>query len=414
MQAAPVPDDLDRLGRQVELPAVLGGGRAGVAGDVDGEHAQVDRFALEGATVVEAGEQQEVLDEVLHAHRLGLDPRQGVHDPLGHGLALPAGELGVAADRGERRAQLVAGVGDELPHPRLRGLPCPQRAVDVVEHAVEGQADLTDLGARVDVLHALGERDVPGAQLELGDPTRGAGDPFERLQGPAHEVGPAQPDADEADEARADDDERDAVERRVDRLDGDAGDRRPTVLGAHRDEAVGADVLSEVDRPRPGADAGLGEIGDLARVETVVLAGRVDGVVERCAALVGGDGPVAEHEVQDGVAAACGRSATGAADGDRGLGAVDRADEALRGLLQVLVDLLGEVLPGGEARQRARHRRDGEEEEEDRGDELGPQGPRGRAAKGGHGAGLRTYPAPRRVWIIGSRPASIFLRRYEM
>ena len=28
-------------------------------------------------------------------------------------------------------------------------------------------------------------------------------------------------------------------------------------------------------------------------------------------------------------------------------------------------------------------------------------------------AGLRTYPAPRRVWIIGSRPLSIFLRRYE-
>ena len=26
-------------------------------------------------------------------------------------------------------------------------------------------------------------------------------------------------------------------------------------------------------------------------------------------------------------------------------------------------------------------------------------------------AGLRTYPAPRMVWIIGSRPASIFLRR---
>lgn len=29
-------------------------------------------------------------------------------------------------------------------------------------------------------------------------------------------------------------------------------------------------------------------------------------------------------------------------------------------------------------------------------------------------AGLRTYPAPRTVWIIGERPTSIFLRRYEM
>ncbi|KNB52431.1 hypothetical protein AC230_10750 [Streptomyces caatingaensis] len=31
-----------------------------------------------------------------------------------------------------------------------------------------------------------------------------------------------------------------------------------------------------------------------------------------------------------------------------------------------------------------------------------------------YGAGLSTYPMPRRVWIIGARPASIFLRRYEM
>ncbi len=29
-------------------------------------------------------------------------------------------------------------------------------------------------------------------------------------------------------------------------------------------------------------------------------------------------------------------------------------------------------------------------------------------------AALIMYPAPRTVWIIGSRPVSIFLRRYEM
>ena len=38
---------------------------------------------------------------------------------------------------------------------------------------------------------------------------------------------------------------------------------------------------------------------------------------------------------------------------------------------------------------------------------------RGRPDDGGgaHVAGLRTYPTPRMVWIIGSRPASTFLRR---
>ena len=34
-----------------------------------------------------------------------------------------------------------------------------------------------------------------------------------------------------------------------------------------------------------------------------------------------------------------------------------------------------------------------------------------RAVESGHDAGFRTYPAPRIVWIIGSRPASTFLRR---
>ena len=47
----------------------------------------------------------------------------------------------------------------------------------------------------------------------------------------------------------------------------------------------------------------------------------------------------------------------------------------------------------------------------------GPQRPRPRRPDAGQqprrvsAAGLRTYPAPRSVWIIGSRPLSIFLRR---
>ena len=47
----------------------------------------------------------------------------------------------------------------------------------------------------------------------------------------------------------------------------------------------------------------------------------------------------------------------------------------------------------------------------------GPQRPRPRRRRRGRAAaqraGLRTYPAPRRVWIIGVAPVSIFLRRYE-
>ncbi len=40
-----------------------------------------------------------------------------------------------------------------------------------------------------------------------------------------------------------------------------------------------------------------------------------------------------------------------------------------------------------------------------------PRAQRAQHAQPGSAAGLSTYPAPRMVWIIGGRPASIFLRR---
>ena len=82
-----------------------------------------------------------------HPGRLVLDP---AHHPvqlvrLGD-RALPV-ELGEAADRGQRRAQLVAGVGDEPAHPvlgragrGLRGLPGAERRLDLAEHRVQRAA----------------------------------------------------------------------------------------------------------------------------------------------------------------------------------------------------------------------------------------------------------------------------------
>ena len=85
-------------------------------------------------------------------HPLGLrrDPaRARARSSADSGAA--AGQLGVAADRGQRGAQLVAGVGDELAQPHLAVLAGLQRGADVVEHLVERGADLADLGARVGV-----------------------------------------------------------------------------------------------------------------------------------------------------------------------------------------------------------------------------------------------------------------------
>ena len=128
--------------------------------------------AGERAAGVQPGEQQQVLDEGGHPGGLGLDPAQRVAGVGADGLVAAAGEFGVAADGGERGAQLVAGVGDELPYPRLALLPGVQRGTDVVEHPVERGADLADLGARVGVGlgHPLVQRDLAAVQGQFGRP----------------------------------------------------------------------------------------------------------------------------------------------------------------------------------------------------------------------------------------------------
>ena len=134
---------------QPHLPVVVGPGRLRVADGLDDDAAEVDRTGGELAALVEAGEQQQVLDELGHAHRLRLDAADRVHHVGRQLAAVQAGELGVAADRGERRAQLVAGVGDEAAHLLLALLASRQGGCHVTEHAVERGAEPADLGALV-------------------------------------------------------------------------------------------------------------------------------------------------------------------------------------------------------------------------------------------------------------------------
>ena len=49
---------------------------AGVGDGVLGHGAEIDRLSIEWQVFVEAGEEQEVVDECGHAAALGLDPRQ--------------------------------------------------------------------------------------------------------------------------------------------------------------------------------------------------------------------------------------------------------------------------------------------------------------------------------------------------
>ena len=94
-----------------------------------------------------------------------------------HPAALPV-VLGVAAHRGERGAQLVAGVRDELAHPllgppgrRLGPGPGLERRLDLGQHRVQRPAEPPHLGPRVQVGHPAGQvagRDGPRGLLDVG------------------------------------------------------------------------------------------------------------------------------------------------------------------------------------------------------------------------------------------------------
>ena len=112
----------DRAVEAEQRDASLRRPHAGVGDGIRREHGEVDLAASTTGFVVDPGQGEQVLDEAAHPGRLGLDAlhRAGRRPPVGDG-ALPV-QLGVAAHRGERGAQLVRGVGDELAHPLLAGL----------------------------------------------------------------------------------------------------------------------------------------------------------------------------------------------------------------------------------------------------------------------------------------------------
>ncbi len=154
VQPARVAGDEHGLIAHLEHPLVVGPGGPRIADRVDHEPRQVDRAVDELLALVEAREQQQILHERSHAQRLRLDALERRLRRLDGGGALTAAErlqreLGVAADRRERRAQLMAGVGDERAHALLVALARRERLVDVVQQRVQRLADPADLGAGV-------------------------------------------------------------------------------------------------------------------------------------------------------------------------------------------------------------------------------------------------------------------------
>ncbi len=353
---------------QVERPVVVGSRGVRVRDGVHGEHGEVDGRAVERASGVEPGEEQQVLDEAGHAHGLGLDAVERARRRGRHVVGGAAHELGVPADGGERRAQLVARVGDEPPHLGLGVVARMERGLDVLEHPVERGAHLADLGALVgEVGRDAGDGvDLALRELELGDAARGGGDVVERAQRAPHEPGAEEHGREEPGRAERGLDEHVPLDRRVE-LGGARRDdhglpvRGGAVHGAERPE------LGEVDVVR-GAVGGDGlERRDLGVVERHALEVRGDVLREDERAAVvpqhGAAGAGARGEARRVVGSAGLRPGrvVGAVRGLRGSVAVGEPVARLAQLVVDLGDELGAQHDGGRDGEP-----DGDEQHDDR------------------------------------------------
>ena len=194
-----------------------------------------------------------------HPIGLRLHPRHRVRRVRRDRLAAALGELGVAADGGQRVAQLVRRVGHELPDLRLARLPGGQRLLDVVEHVVEREPDPADLGIGMGVgrRHPDGEGDLTAVQRQLRHLLRRGRDPVEGTQAAFDQRA-----ADQRGGPDGEDGQHDLHRDQVGQGRVHLGERQPhrvrdrAVVARPADDAIPTE-LGQVDRGGP-SDGGLG------------------------------------------------------------------------------------------------------------------------------------------------------------
>ena len=194
---------------------------------------EVDRLALDEARLLAVREQQEVLGEARHAVDLGGDQTRHAADLVLIGVGVAREHLELAADCGERRAQLVGGVGRER-------LLAREGLLEAVEHVVEGVREdprLVDRTARVDSRGEIAGIDARG---DLRHAPQRPGEPSWRAE--ADQQRERERDR-AADREAAQDPVEGVVDRRERLADGDPPDLAGAGAVDARDEhAQGADV----------------------------------------------------------------------------------------------------------------------------------------------------------------------------
>jgi hypothetical protein len=178
-EAGLVAGDDEAVGMLVgHRPGGVDGGEVGQG--VGGHRDEIDRLALQRAALVETGQQEQVVDEDPHAGGLVLDTAHGPGQVLGPVGGAATEQFGVAPDGGQRRAQLVAGVGHEAAQPVLGRRPLAEGRLDLAQHGVQRQPEPADLGVGLGRLHPAGE-------VAAGDVAGGGGDALQGSQAEPHD-----------------------------------------------------------------------------------------------------------------------------------------------------------------------------------------------------------------------------------
>ena len=164
-------------GRSIEIARQrtvgIGGGK--IAGGFAGQPHEVDRLLLQWSSLIGASQQQKIVDQPRHARTFGLDPAHRIANRLCGRECSLAKKLGVAAQGGQRRAQLVGGVGDEATEPRLPRGSLLDAGLDLPQHLVERGSQPAQLCLWIGVRH-------PSAEVAGGDRRRGLDHTVDRTQ----------------------------------------------------------------------------------------------------------------------------------------------------------------------------------------------------------------------------------------
>ena len=308
----------------------------------------------------------------------------------------------------------MAGIRDEPTQLALAVLARGERRLNVTQEFVQRGADATHLRARIGVggVHSIGDVHVPASEGSARHPLGDGGDSFEGTQTSAHEQRGARDRSEEGDGTDADEDRRERARRRLGVAHRQTGHHGVASDRASRDPER-AEVAVEVDRH--GAVSGTqggGERGHLlvGQGDLGAVAARVSG---RQGLPVAADHRLERPDTWGGSRRLrrvgprslrfLGRRAHAPRDG-RGTNASE-----LKRCGDLLVQPVVHERPQrGDRRQT--HHDDGDGDQAARPDDEDALQSLWSA---GHEA-LIVYPTPRTVWMSGSRPASIFRRRYEM